>query len=158
MTDFVNGTPCKHGHEGLRYAKNNRCVECCRLKNQSQDRSKNRDRVNEWRRSRPEYNRMAAARWRASNPEKNIVAIARQRARKENLPFNITVDDISIPEFCPVFGTTMTTPSLDQINAGQGYVKGNVCVISMEANRLKSDATIEQLEQIITYMKKKGAT
>ena len=35
----------------------------------------------------------------------------------------------------------------------KGYVKGNVHWISRRANRIKSDATVEELEKIISYMK-----
>jgi hypothetical protein len=44
-------------------------------------------------------------------------------------------------------------PSLDKVDPTLGYVKGNVRVISMRANWLKQDATVEQLEQIARYMR-----
>jgi hypothetical protein len=37
------------------------------------------------------------------------------------------------------------SPSLDRIDPGQGYVPGNVRVISDRANRLKGDRSIETL-------------
>jgi len=46
------------------------------------------------------------------------------------------------------------SPSLDRINNLLGYVKGNVHVISMKANRIKTDATVEELEQVVSYLKK----
>ena len=36
-----------------------------------------------------------------------------------------------------------------------GYVLGNVYVISWRANRLKSSATIDELEKIIGYIKER---
>jgi hypothetical protein len=46
------------------------------------------------------------------------------------------------------------SPSIDQIVPGGGYVPGNVRIISWKANRLKSNATIDDLEAILAYMKK----
>jgi len=45
------------------------------------------------------------------------------------------------------------SPSLDRVVPNLGYVKGNVHVISWRANSLKKNATIEELEKIIQYMK-----
>lgn len=87
---------------------------------------------------------------------------ARLRARDKGLPFNITLDDIEVPEVCPVFGTPLsqgfrnrhTNFSLDRIIPAKGYVKGNVRVISWRANSLKSDATIDELKQVVAYMER----
>jgi hypothetical protein len=45
------------------------------------------------------------------------------------------------------------SPSIDQIKPGQGYVLGNIQVISWRANRLKSDSTPEEMMKIALYMK-----
>ena len=42
---------------------------------------------------------------------------------------------------------------LDRLVPEKGYIKGNVRWISRKANRLKSNATIEDLEKILAYMK-----
>lgn len=60
------------------------------------------------------------------------------------------------PERCPVFGWLLmygghsrsgdiTSPSLDRIDPNLGYVVGNVQIISMLANRMKSDASKDEL-------------
>jgi len=36
-----------------------------------------------------------------------------------------------------------------------GYVKGNVWVISHRANRIKNDATLLELEKLVTALKKR---
>jgi hypothetical protein len=83
------------------------------------------------------------------------------RAKSENLPFNLTKEDISIPEICPVLGIrlvraegrlTQNSPSLDRIIPALGYVKGNVWVISMKANTMKNSATIEELQQFARWV------
>lgn len=48
-----------------------------------------------------------------------------------------------------------TTPSLDRIVPERGYVRGNVEVISWEANRLKNSATLEQLEALVDYLSRR---
>jgi len=98
---------------------------------------------------------------------------AKYRATKQGLPFNITIDDISIPEVCPVFGTrlkithelrlkvgnrpksfgSLNSPSLDRIKPELGYVKGNIEVLSARANGLKNNGTIEEFEKILVHLK-----
>lgn len=87
---------------------------------------------------------------------------AKTRARKLGLPFTITVDDVVIPSHCPILGIplfratgrsgqTENSPTLDRVLPEKGYVRGNVIVISNRANRLKSDASIEELRDIASF-------
>lgn len=96
-----------------------------------------------------------------ANPERYLLTCAKIRARKENREFNIGIEDIIIPEYCPVLGIILepckgvrgpSSPSLDRIDNTKGYIKGNIRVISWRANRLKSDATVEELNRVIKYM------
>lgn len=50
-----------------------------------------------------------------------------------------------------------SSPSIDRIIPELGYVRGNIAVISMRANKLKSDATSEELERISAWMRSVGA-
>jgi len=92
---------------------------------------------------------------------KNALRMAKIRADKLGLRFDITVKDLNIPDVCPIFSTPLTwtnkisndTPSIDRLIPSEGYVKGNVAFISMRANRIKSDASIEDLEKIVNWMK-----
>lgn len=90
------------------------------------------------------------------NPEKMMLRSAKHRAKKKGLPFNITLEDIVIPEYCPVLGLKLeaaggtggakrNSPSLDRIIPELGYTKGNVQVISNAANLLKGDSTAEEM-------------
>ena len=64
-----------------------------------------------------------------------------------------------IPKYCPVLGIEIksnttnapldSSPSLDRIDSSKGYIKGNVRIISNRANRIKSDATIEELRKVL---------
>lgn len=93
---------------------------------------------------------------------RNNLRQARKRSRELDIPFNITLDDLHVPEYCPVLGIklefsdkiTNNTPSIDRIVPEKGYVVGNVAIISAKANRLKNNATIEDLERIIAWYKK----
>ena len=86
----------------------------------------------------------------------------KSRCKRINREFSIDLEDIIIPEKCPVFGfelkredrqTWMCAPSVDRIDSSKGYIKGNVTVVSRRANILKKDATLEELEQLFNYYK-----
>lgn len=64
---------------------------------------------------------------------------------------------------CPVFGVAFAergkgfnrwSPSIDKVDPSLGYVRGNIQVISMMANRMKQDATPEQLHQFADWIKR----
>jgi len=91
---------------------------------------------------------------------------AKGRAKKANFPFNIDKEDIFIPDRCPYLniplvldndGKQDNSPSLDKIKPALGYVKGNVEVISEKANRIKNDATPEEIMMIALRMERKYA-
>lgn len=88
-----------------------------------------------------------------------MVQSARNRARELGLPFNLEVGDIVIPEFCPVLGIKLergnnnSRPELDRVVPSLGYVKGNVNVISGRANRIKWNASLEELEAVAKYVR-----
>lgn len=102
-----------------------------------------------------------------ATPEARVNALLRQarhRAKKKGLPFDVTLEDfLPLPEFCPVFpqmrlkycgddrSTTYNTPSIDQIEPGMGYVRGNVTIISWRANHLKCNGTPEELRAVADY-------
>lgn len=77
------------------------------------------------------------------------------RASQKNVPFELSVEDIVIPDVCPVFGIPLqrnkggkpskNSPSVDRIIPEKGYVKDNIQVISNKANMMKQDASIEDL-------------
>lgn len=65
---------------------------------------------------------------------------------------------------CPVFDKPFVRhekghdfcPALDRIDPSKGYTKGNVRYISARANRIKYDASVEELKQVLAYVE--GAT
>lgn len=99
--------------------------------------------------------------WHRNNPQRSYWLAAKGRAKRANLPFNLEVSDIIFPKCCPILGIklkftsggrTPNTPSLDRTIASKGYVKGNVHIISWKANRLKCDASLEELKKLVAYM------
>lgn len=89
---------------------------------------------------------------------------ARARAKRKGLAFDITLEDIAIPDVCPILDIPLVwetrtgkgerdhAPALDRIKNDQGYVKGNVQVISTRANRWKNDMTLNDAKRIVAYM------
>lgn len=89
---------------------------------------------------------------------------ARNRAKRKGIAFDITVGYVRqlwpSDGRCPVLGYRMVldrdldeSPSLDRIDPEQGYVMGNVRIISFRANRLKADAHAFELDRIAAYMR-----
>ena len=93
----------------------------------------------------------------------DLERVAADLARKMGIDFDLTTADITIPALCPVLGIPITigtskgwspgAPTLDRVDNTKGYVKGNVCVISWRANSLKSDATLDEVDRIATYIR-----
>ena len=86
---------------------------------------------------------------------KRMLSHAKTRSRLYGIELDITIDDIVIPDTCPLLGLPLyisegrksvknNSPSLDRIDSSKGYVKGNVWVISHRANTIKSDATLDE--------------
>ena len=91
---------------------------------------------------------------RKTNPVNQLISVIKHRANNKNLPFNLTKEDIVIPEYCPVLGLRLevadglakdNSPSIDRIIPNLGYVRGNIQVISNLANKMKTNASIEHL-------------
>jgi hypothetical protein len=95
-----------------------------------------------------------------------ILQQAKTRAKAQNVECTLTLEDIlaMYPKdgLCPVFGVPLKfgdrydrtySPSLDRFNPNGGYTVENVRVISWKANRLKSNATLIELEAVVKYMK-----
>jgi hypothetical protein len=98
-----------------------------------------------------------------------IFRSAKARAKKKGREFSITVEDVVIPDKCPVLGIPLrcatgegpiggsnnwNAPTLDRINNCKGYIVGNVAVISRKANTLKWNGTPEELAAVATYVAK----
>ena len=172
LVRFYTGTPCKHGHDCERHAKSGTCVECGNEKsrkwNQSTEYGKR------WRNDNPTYAASTSREWRRNNPDKvkaynltpggrliSTINQIKRRSTKKGIECTITKADLVIPELCPVLGIPLdrssntrsdNSPSVDRIDNTKGYTVDNIRVISWRANRLKNDASIDEIEAILKYM------
>lgn len=94
---------------------------------------------------------------------KQRITSKRNHALSKGVEFDLTVSDLyPLPEVCPVLGIPIhygvgnlcpadNALSIDRIDPAKGYVKGNVVLVSMRANRIKNDATVEELQKIAAF-------
>lgn len=90
---------------------------------------------------------------------------SKRRARKKGFEHTISYTDIQVPIYCPLLGIPLfrsegkgacdNSPSLDRIDSSKGYTPDNIWVISNKANSIKSNATLEELEQITRGLRAK---
>lgn len=101
--------------------------------------------------------------WADRNPVKHALMGLRQSARARHLAFDL--DEAYLRsiwvDVCPMLGLLLKrTPgdhdsshSVDRIDSTRGYIKGNVHIISLRANRIKNNATVEEIEKIAAYLR-----
>lgn len=99
-----------------------------------------------------------------SNREKYIHTQLRNRAKRRGLEFDLDVEDIVLPDLCPVLGVAMSlgtgsgkrswqSYSVDRIDPTKGYVKGNIQIMCMRANVMKNDASVEELQAFAAWVR-----
>jgi hypothetical protein len=94
------------------------------------------------------------------HPEKKIFMNLKGRAKAKNIIFDLTLEDIVIPDVCPIlkiplipFSASDNSPSVDRLIPELGYIKGNINIISNRANRIKSDASLNEIKAIYDWLK-----
>jgi len=96
--------------------------------------------------------------------EYRLLCYARRNSKRRGEECNLEIEDIVIPEYCPLLGIKLETcmekkrmkgpgsqdscPSVDRIDSKIGYTKDNVWIISKRANVIKNNATVEELGMI----------
>ena len=104
------------------------------------------------------------------NPIPQLIFSFKKRAKRQKVPFDLTVEDISellknSGNICPVLGVKMKTtelgsgetdysPSFDRIYPKKGYIKGNIVIVSNKANRIKTDATVDEIRKVADFYEK----
>ena len=100
--------------------------------------------------------------WYDLHPTRAIFNKRRSEAKRKGIPFTIRFDDIVWPEYCPALGIKLdysrkgmpidASPSIDKIVPASGYIPGNVAVISCRANRIKHNASMQEIADILIWM------
>lgn len=140
------------------------CKQCVSVRQHIQytkNKEKIKARANEYRLNNLEKISANKRKYYIENLPRMMLKSAQVRSKQEGIPCTITVDDIVIPEYCPVLGIALVpssrrsrdeSPSLDKIDPDQGYVPGNVQVISNKANTMKSSATRKELKAFADWI------
>jgi hypothetical protein len=99
------------------------------------------------------------------NKLKSLLYVAKRRAKRKGIDFAVTRDDFEKMTHCPLLGIEFcfsngredkaNSPSIDRIDPSLGYVPGNVWIISMRANQIKSDSSVSELEALAKNLKRK---
>lgn len=136
LTKYFTGKPCHKGHIAQRWTGDCACMMCAK-----EHRQKNR--------KKPKSRRL------------KLIHAAKYRCSKSKIEFDLSVEDVWIPENCPVLGIPINpggsgfsrdSPSIDRKNPDKGYFKDNIEVISWRANKLKSDACFSEILGVFNYM------
>lgn len=90
----------------------------------------------------------------------------KSECKRKGLPYDLDPEYLESiwTGICPIFNVpisknvkgrgSVNSAHLDRLVPEKGYVKGNVTWICGRANRIKYDATIEELKQIIKWMER----
>ena len=136
---YFTGIPCKYGHTSKRFTHNGNCYDCTQKASLKSYHSAKDD---------------------IGRRKKQILSKIRSRAIRQNVDFDLTVDDIHWPTHCPILGIELSYSfadkdkgvSLDKHDPNKGYVKGNVFVMSMRANRAKWNLTLDEVKKLYEYL------
>jgi len=92
-----------------------------------------------------------------------LLSQLKSSASKRGIAFDLSVSDlneISFPITCPVLGIPLRfnrgkvkddSYSVDRMDSSKGYTVDNIVIVSYRANKLKSDATLEELKSITAF-------
>lgn len=95
----------------------------------------------------------------------NMLWDSRKRAKKKGWEHTLSYDDLikAFTTHCPVTGVELlwecghgkpqeNSPSLDRIDSTLGYTPDNIWIISYRINRIKNDATLLELQQLVSKL------
>lgn len=126
-------------------------------------RKKNKDKLREYEQSfeRRTFHKQWVKKKRAEDPSRFLFYAAKRRAKLKNIPFDISKEYVAslFPKDnkCPLLKIDLivnsnkmedNSPSLDRLYPNKGYIRDNIIIISYKANRIKNDATLEELKEL----------
>ncbi|ARB06144.1 endonuclease [Dinoroseobacter phage vB_DshS-R5C] len=103
--------------------------------------------------------------WRTRDPVRALLASAKKSAKIRGIEFSLVREDVKIPARCPIFAIPLrlgkeglgacrdAAPSIDRIDSSKGYVRGNIVVVSFKANRIKSNASADEVLKVGRFYK-----
>lgn len=133
-------------------------------------RKDNKEKVNAYKRAsyakNPDVYKGHLKSWRDRNPYRalqvDLCYQAKRRAEEQNVPFDLTPDDIVVPERCPILNLELrrnkggaadnNSPTLDKIKPELGYVKDNILIVSHRANVVKGNSSYEELKRWVEVL------
>lgn len=158
---FFHGVACKRCGSTLRFERGGRCVACVRTRDRGRY-AKRRPRQKAYYEEHSDriraYSRKHTQQKHAKDPRHKMLSSAKERAKLRGREFTIAIDDIVIPEVCPLLGVKITigsravkdsSPTIDRKNSALGYTPDNIWVISWRANRIKCDATKDEIARML---------
>jgi len=101
-----------------------------------------------------------------SNPFVTLIRCKRAECKKKDIPFDLTVEYLKQiwTGFCPIDGSSISigakhpaahkSAHLDRLIPEKGYTIGNVFFLSSRMNRLKYNASVEELRKVADWMEK----
>lgn len=103
-----------------------------------------------------------------ANYFKSYVRVKKSWCKSRDVKFDLSEDYLRAlwTGFCPIFGVPIivggeagvrgshNSAHLDRLDPEGGYVEGNVAWISGRANRIKYDATVQELKSIADWMER----
>jgi len=95
---------------------------------------------------------------------KSLYNRLKSSAKKRNIPFTLTLtelNNLTFPISCPILNIPLNSNnkqsdnsySIDRIDSDKGYEIDNIIVVSWKANRLKNNATAEEMQKISDFYK-----
>lgn len=139
-----------------------RCLKAAKAAWYTENKAKVRARTERYRKQNPDKYKAYDQKSKTQRPAFYMWLKARSRALRKGIPFTIEASDIVIPERCPLLGIVLRpgsktvsrgSPTLDRKDSTLGYVKGNVWVISHKANAIKQDASLYELELLVSNLR-----
>jgi len=96
---------------------------------------------------------------------KRLLQHLKQSAKRRGLDFNLTegyLSELSFPLTCPILNVPLEygkrgydefKPSVDRIDSNLGYIRGNIQILSIKANRSKNNLSEAELKKFALYYK-----
>jgi hypothetical protein len=94
---------------------------------------------------------------------KTLISRLKSNAKRRGIEFNLStsdIDEIGIPITCPVLNIPIyfnngkvrdNSISFDRIDSTKGYTVDNVIVVSHRVNKLKSNASLEEMRSMVDF-------